>query len=64
MKRQKLMKHLRRHGCVVLREGSRHTIVFNPVKNLQTSVERHREINSRTTHGICKQLDVPAPGEN
>jgi hypothetical protein len=63
MKRQKLMHHLRQHGCIVLREGKRHTIVLNPLNDRQTAVERHREINARTTKGICKQLGVSAPQE-
>ena len=63
MNRRKLMQHLKQHGCVVLREGRRHTVVFNTLKDLQAVVERHGEINARTVQGICKHLDVPPPTE-
>jgi hypothetical protein len=30
MKRAKLMQHLRKHGCELVREGARHSIWRNP----------------------------------
>ena len=63
MKRQKLLQHLQQHGCGVLREGKRHTVVRNPANEHQTQVPRHREIDAGLVRAICKQLDVPPPRE-
>jgi hypothetical protein len=61
MKRKDLLKHLKRHGCRLLREGKAHSIWENPVEKLRTPVPRHREINEYLAHGICEQLGVPRP---
>jgi hypothetical protein len=44
MKQQKLLRHLRGLGVSVLREGARHTVVYNPATNQQSTVPRHREL--------------------
>jgi predicted RNA binding protein YcfA (HicA-like mRNA interferase family) len=45
MKRKDLLAHLARHGCVMVREGARHTVYFNPKTNRTSTVPRHRETN-------------------
>lgn len=64
MKRQKLLSHLRQHGCAFEREGARHTTVYNPANNRQSRIPRHREIKASLVREICKQLDVPPPRES
>ncbi len=59
MKRRALLKHLRQHGCELLREGSRHSIYWNPACRRTTSVPRHREIVDKLAIKICKDLDIP-----
>ena len=44
MKRKALLKHLREHGCILLREGGRHSWWFNEAQNRRSSVPRHNEI--------------------
>jgi predicted RNA binding protein YcfA (HicA-like mRNA interferase family) len=61
MKRRDLLRHLEKHGCRFVREGSDHSIWENPAKRLRTSVPRHREIPDFTAMRICKQLDIPPP---
>jgi mRNA interferase HicA len=61
VKRQKLLSHLREHGCHVFDEGGKHTRVTNPANGKRTTVPRHREINDYLAERICKQLDVPLP---
>jgi len=58
MKRNQLLKHLRRHGCVFIREGSRHSWWGNPQANRRSSVPRHAEINDQLGRKICKDLGV------
>jgi len=59
MKREKLIRHLKKHGCEFLREGGDHTMYLNPANNRRTAVPRHREIRDLLANQICKQLDVP-----
>jgi hypothetical protein len=62
MKRRDLIRHLGQHGCVLLREGQRHSIFENPSNGLRAPVPRHREIPDPLCRAICRQLGIPAPG--
>jgi len=64
MKRRYLLKYLDRHGCIVVREGRRHTIVRNTGSGAETQVPRHREIKTATAKGICKDLGIDPPSES
>ncbi|MFA0755876.1 MAG: hypothetical protein YPKNTGVA_001386 [Candidatus Fervidibacter sp.] len=55
------MNHLRQHGCLVVREGGKHTVVHNPTTNRTSSVPRHREIQRWMAEKICKDLGIPLP---
>lgn len=57
MKRLELLQYLLRNGGVILREGSRHTIVER--QGLKTQVPRHREIVDELARKICKDLGLP-----
>lgn len=59
MKRERLIKHLRAHGCELLREGKKHSLFRNPANGNISTVPRHTEIKNPTAAGICKALDVP-----
>ena len=59
MKRRNLLRHLRKHGCALLREGGRHSWWHNPSSNRRSAVPRHTEIDDRLARKICKDLDVP-----
>jgi len=61
MSRQTLLRHLRRHGCSLLREGGGHSVWINPANGRQASVPRHRDVNDYTARGICRQLGIPEP---
>ncbi|MBY0231016.1 MAG: type II toxin-antitoxin system HicA family toxin [Gemmataceae bacterium] len=61
MKREVLLRHLRRHGCRPLREGGGHSIWVNQANGKRSSIPRHREVNDHTARGICRQLGVPEP---
>jgi mRNA interferase HicA len=52
---------LEENGCQLFREGSRHSIYHNPVKNLAAAVPRHTEIGTPVARAICKQLEIPSP---
>ena len=61
MKRKDLVKHLRRNGCELMREGNSHSVWVNLANEQQASVPRHREINDYTARAICSQLGIPEP---
>ena len=61
MKRADLIRHLKSHGCQLLREGSKHSIYTNPANNQTSSIPRHREINDFLARKICRDLGVPEP---
>ena len=54
MKRMALVKHLKRHGAVLIREGKRHTIMGKGM--LITEIPRHSEIVDILARKICKDL--------
>lgn len=62
MKRRDLVRHLDRHGCVLLREGPKHSryiSLADPTRS--TSVPRHNEISDFLALKICRQLGIPDP---
>jgi mRNA interferase HicA len=58
MKRTKLIKHLTKNGCFLLREGSKHSVFYNPQSGKISTVPRHPDIKQITAEKICKDLDV------
>jgi len=59
MKRAELLKHLREHRCVFIREGGSHAWWGNPAQNRRSSVPRHPEIVDNLARKICKDLGIP-----
>ena len=58
MKREALLRHLRRTGCQLLREGSRHSWWHNPMQNKRSAVPRHKEIDDDLARKICRDLGI------
>jgi predicted RNA binding protein YcfA (HicA-like mRNA interferase family) len=61
VKRADLIRHLEGNGCVLLREGAKHSVYYNPTAQRTSTVPRHREVKNLTAIRICKQLGVPDP---
>lgn len=59
MKRRALLRHLRRHGCYLKREGRSHSLWCNPGTGQTEAVPRHTEIDNRLVRKICRALDLP-----
>ena len=59
MKREALLKRLRRHGCYLKREGRSHSLWVNPATGHMEAVPRHSEIPDRLATKICRGLSVP-----
>jgi len=60
MKRQTLLKHLRRYGCYLKREGGSHSLWTNPANGKIEAIPRHTEIADRLAQKICRGLDIPS----
>ncbi|MDA3899096.1 MAG: type II toxin-antitoxin system HicA family toxin [Spirochaetes bacterium] len=58
MKRNKLLKHLHKCSCKLIREGGRHSWWLNPDRNLRSAVPRHTEISDQLANKICKDLGI------
>lgn len=58
MKRKDLIRHLEKQGCFFLREGSNHTVFFNPITRQTSTIPRHKEVNDFLAKKICKDLSV------
>jgi hypothetical protein len=61
MKRQALLQHLRRHGCILKREGAAHSLWLNPLTGRIEAIPRHTEIPDLLAKKICKSLSIPSP---
>jgi hypothetical protein len=57
MKKNELIKHLRRNRASLLREERRHSIYKKG--NLKTQIPRHNEIVDELARKICKDLKIP-----
>jgi hypothetical protein len=64
VKRSSLLQHLRRHGCVLKREGAAHSLWTNPASGAVEAIPRHTEIPNLLARKICRQLVIPEIGRN
>jgi len=60
MKREALLKHLRKNSCYLKREGSSHSLWVNPKNGAIETIPRHREISNKLAKKICKNLSISA----
>ena len=61
MKRNDLIKHLRKNRCIFIREGARHSVFFNPLTKRSSTVPRHSEIDNFLAKKICRDLGIKPP---
>jgi len=62
MKRTALLRHMRRHGCILKRKGRSHSLWMNPKTGEVEAIPRHVEIPYRLAKKICRGLSVPETG--
>jgi mRNA interferase HicA len=62
MKREALLRHLRKHGCQLKREGSAHSLWTNPNTGQVEAIPRHTEVADLLARKICRGLGVPEVG--
>jgi mRNA interferase HicA len=61
MKRRRLIQHLERQGCRLVREGGRHSWWENPLLGKRSAIPRHSEISDILAKKICKDLGAGDP---
>lgn len=61
MKRKALLRHLRKNGCILKREGARHSLWMNTHNGRVEAIPRHIEVAERLAVKICTGLDIPRP---
>lgn len=61
MKRQALVKHLRKNGCYLKREGASHSLWTNPRTGHIEAIPRHTEISNLLAKKICRSLAIEEP---
>jgi mRNA interferase HicA len=61
VKQRRLLRHLRRHGCFLKRQGKEHELWANPRTGWIEAVPRHTEIGDHLARKICRNLSVPEP---
>ena len=59
MKRNSLLKHLRRYGCYLKREGRSHSLWCNPNTGHVEAIPRHAEIPDKLAKKIIRALSLP-----
>ena len=59
MKLRQLIRHLKKHECYLIREGSKHSWWGNAVTGDRTAVPRHTEIDNNLAKKICKDIGIP-----
>ena len=61
MKRNDLIRHLRKNGCIFIREDARHSVFFNSLMKKTSTVPRHNEIDDFLAKKICRDLGIEPP---
>jgi len=56
MKRDELLRKLKKMGCVFIRHGGRHDWYQNPRTGMCQPIPRHREIKENLARHIIKKL--------
>ncbi|MEA3272395.1 MAG: type II toxin-antitoxin system HicA family toxin [Patescibacteria group bacterium] len=58
MKRHQLLKYLNKFRCFLFREGTKHSIYYNPENDRTSAIPRHSEIDDWLANKICKDLGI------
>ncbi len=61
MKLTDLIRHLKKRGCIFVREGGNHTVYKNPFNGRMTSIPRHRVVKEFLAKKICDDLGIQRP---
>ncbi|MGN6532671.1 MAG: type II toxin-antitoxin system HicA family toxin [Ginsengibacter sp.] len=55
------IKFLNRQQCILIREGSNHSIFQNQINKKISAVPRHKEVKNNLVRKICRDLEISSP---
>jgi hypothetical protein len=58
MKRKNFVRYLYDNGCVFVREGAKHSVFFNPLMRMSSTLPRHNDIDNDLAKKICHDLGI------
>jgi len=58
MKRRDAISFLRKNGCILIREGARHSIFVNQANNKTSTLPRHNKVDDFLFKKICRDLGI------
>lgn len=58
MKRADFIRYLGVQGCILFREGAKHSVFVNLKTGRSSTIPRHREIDNFLVRKICRDLEV------
>lgn len=58
MKRRDFIEYLKRQGCLLYREGAKHSVFINKKNNKTSTIPRHNEVDNFLAIKICRDLDI------
>ena len=58
MKQHQLLRHLRKNGCFLKREGRSHSLWMNSLNGKIEAIPRHQEIANGLARKICRGLQI------
>jgi len=61
VKQRAFLRHLRRYGCFLKRQGKEHELWCNPITGKIQSVPRHQETPNNLARKICRELSIAEP---
>jgi len=61
VKQRELLRHFRKFGCYLKRQGKEHELWANPQTGHIEAVPRHPEIPNNLARKICRGLNIPEP---
>ena len=63
MNRETFLRHLRRSGCYLKREGAAHSLWASPISGAVEAVPRHTELSDLLCRKICRRMGIPQVGD-
>jgi mRNA interferase HicA len=61
VKQRELLRHLRKNGCHLKRQGREHELWINPRTGWIEAVPRHAELSDHLARRVCRNLSIPEP---
>jgi len=58
MKRKDLLRYILKRKCILVREGGKHSVFYNPLNKRISTIPRHNEIDDYLSKKIIRDLGI------